>query len=252
MPTIAYPGGKARLARRIVSFLPGTGGTYVEPFCGRGNIYWCAVSQGLKYERWWLNDLVTAPYFRAIKEIGDTVEVPECSRYEYERQREAFKSGDRTAILLEPYLTFGGAGYLHSGFRGTRQGGVSSGGYQRTLRECHRIMHRTRPRLSSMDWKDMGLEKLGAQDVVVIDAPYPNTNLRSYTDEAVDYVALVDLLLSVKFRWVLCGYLHPALHRLGEPAWATDLRFLYFRPGKEERERHGEERRIECLWTMRP
>jgi hypothetical protein len=95
----------------------------------------------------------------------------------------------------------------------------------------------------------MRLEELGTQDVVVIDAPYLDSNLRSYTDQSVDYVALVDLLLNAKFRWVFCGYLHPALHRLGEPAWATDLRFLYFRPGKDEGEKHGEERRIECLWT---
>jgi len=248
-PTIAYPGGKARHAKEIISFLPKHGRTYLEPFAGRGNLFWAAACAGLQYDKWWLNDTVTAPYFRAIKEIGDTIEVPECSRYEYERQRGAFKSGDQTAALLEPFLSFGGAGYLHSGFRGTRQGGVSADGYQKTLRTCHEIIRRTRPRISSLDWKDMGLEGLGKQDVVVIDAPYPNTNLRSYTAETVDYFALVDLLLSAKFRWVLCGYIHPALHRLGEPAWAAaDVRFLYFPPtGKGKR--YGEERRIECLWT---
>ncbi len=236
------------MAPKIVSLLPKSGRIYCEPFCGRGNIFWCAVSQGITYEKWWLNDTITIPYFRAIKEIGNTIEVPECSRSEYEKHREAFKSGDQTATLLEPFLTFGGNGYLYSGFRGTRKGGVSSSGYQRTLRGCHRIIQRTRPRLSSLDWETMGLEKLGPQDVVVIDAPYPDTEVAAYTDETVDYVALVDTLLSAKFRWVLCGYIHPALHRLGEPACATDVRFLYF-PDKKDGRKYGEERRIECLWT---
>ncbi len=35
---IGYPDGNARLSRTIVSFLPKQGRTYVEPFCGRGNL----------------------------------------------------------------------------------------------------------------------------------------------------------------------------------------------------------------------
>ena len=228
MPTIAYPGGKARLARQIVSMLPKDGHIYVEPFAGRGNIFWCAVSQGLTFRKWWLNDIATMSYFHAIREIGNTIQVPECSRAEYERQREAFKSGDQTAILLEPYLSFGGNGYLHSGFRGTRRGGVSASRYEQTLRECHQIIHQTQPRLSSLDWSKMGLEKLGPQDVVVIDAPYPDTQAAPYTDETVDYVTLVDLLLKAKFRWVYVRLHSSRLHRLGEPVCATDVRFLYF------------------------
>jgi hypothetical protein len=92
-PSIAYPGGKARLAQEITAFLPRRGRTYVEPFVGRGNLFWSAASAGLKYERWWLNDTSTIPFFRAIKEIGDVIEVPEDDRAEYERQREPVMSG---------------------------------------------------------------------------------------------------------------------------------------------------------------
>jgi hypothetical protein len=244
-PTIAYPGGKARLAQEIVSFLPKHGRTYVEPFVGRGNLFWSAASVELKYENWWLNDIATIPFFRAIREIGHVIEVPEHNRAEYERQREAHKRGDPVAALLEPFLTFGGGGYC-SGFRGNHIGGVSSVGYQKTLRECHRIMSRTRPRLSNLDWRETGLDKLGAQDTVVIDAPYPSTDIRSYSEATVDYDDLVDTLLSAKFRWLLCGYVHPALQRLGKPCWATEKRFLYF-TDREER-KFGEERRVECLW----
>src|ERR1700723_103985 len=121
-PTIAFPGGKARLAQEIVALLPENGRTYIEPFAGRGNLYWSAVSAGLRYEKWWLNDISTIPFFHAIREIGDVIQVPEHNRDEYERQREASKRGDPVAALLEPFLTFGGAGYPFSGFRGNHRG----------------------------------------------------------------------------------------------------------------------------------
>jgi site-specific DNA-adenine methylase len=101
-PSIAYPGGKARLAEEIIALLPRHGRNYIEPFVGRGNLFWSAASAGLKYERWWLNDIATIPFFHAIKEIGDVIEVPEHSRAEYECQHAASKRGDSTALLLEP------------------------------------------------------------------------------------------------------------------------------------------------------
>jgi len=250
MPTIAYPGGKARLASKIISFLPQQGRTYVEPFAGRGNLFWSAASSSLKYEKWWLNDITTIPFFRAIREIGHVIEVPELSRAEYERQREASKGGDSVAVLLEPFLTFGGNGYCCSGFRGTHKGGASSAAYQRTLRECHRIMDKTKPRLSALDWREMKLKDLGPEDTVLLDPPYPTTDVGPYTEATVDYVELVDTLLSAKFRWFLCGYLHPALQRLGNPFWAKEVRFLYFSDKKEGK--FGEERRIECVWRHNP
>jgi site-specific DNA-adenine methylase len=221
MPAIPYPGGKARLAKQIIAFLPPEGRNYVEPFAGRGNLFWAAACAGLKYDKWWLNDTATIPFFRAIKQVGHVIEVPHCATHEYERQRDAYSSGDPTAILLEPFLTFTGGGYLYSGFRGDKRGGVSSVGYQKTLRECHTILSRTRPRLSHLDWREMRLDELGPKDTVVLDPPYADTTPLSYTDATVDYHELVDLLLRAKFRWVLCGYIHPALHRLGDPCWAN-------------------------------
>jgi hypothetical protein len=74
--TIPYPSGKGRLARFIVSQLPKGGRTYVEPFVGRGNLFWAAIGAELKYDRWWLTDTATIPLFRAIKQAGHTLKVP--------------------------------------------------------------------------------------------------------------------------------------------------------------------------------
>jgi hypothetical protein len=102
---------------------------------------------------------------------------------------------------------------------------------------------RTRPRITGLDWRQLGLERLTEDDVVLLDPPYPNSNMRHYTDDAVDYEQLVDMLLRAKFRWLLCGYLHPVLHRLGSPIWARDVQVLCVRT---QDDRDG---RTECLWS---
>jgi site-specific DNA-adenine methylase len=241
MPVIGYPGGKARLSRTIVSFLPKQGRTYVEPFCGRGNLFWSTASLGLRYKKWWLNDIATIPFFDAIQQAGHTLRVPARCKAEYDSQKEAFQSGDLRAILLEPYLSFSGGGYFGAGRK--LGGGASAAGYQKTIRQCHRIMQHAKPRLTSLDWRKMGLERLTDEDVVVLDPPYPDSNARSYSDEGLDYESLVDLLLRAKFRWILCGYPHPLLCRLGKPFWARDVRFLCVR------NTYHQEERTECLWT---
>jgi hypothetical protein len=247
MPRIPYPGGKGRLAKQIISFLPPEGRIYLEPFCGRANLFWEAAAQGLKFKKWWLNDPATAPFLEAIRTHGDTIQIPPRSRAEFERQREAYKTGDPTAALLAPHLSFSG-GLYESGCKGGSGGGddgggVSSIGYQRTLRECHRILSRTRPNITARDWRQLGLEKLTADDVVMIDPPYPGARVKAYDDQEVDYERLVDVLLRAKFKWLLCGYPHPLLNRLGKPIWARDMQLLCVRI------KAGSEDRNECLWA---
>jgi site-specific DNA-adenine methylase len=235
---IAYPGGKVRLAQTIVSFLPKRGRTYCEPFAGRGSVFFAAASR-LEFRRWWLNDIATAPFFEAILSVGSAVQVPPRSKEEYYRQWALTRQGDKRAIILEPYLTFGGGGYGRGGFGNKK--GASQSGYTKIIRECHRLLHSTAPRITALDWQDMGLERLTGDDVVFLDPPYPDADVRSYTDGTVDHEALVDSLLKAKFRWLLCGYLHPILCRLGEPLWAKEMKLLSIR---------GEQQpRTECLWS---
>src|SRR4051812_48159188 len=117
MPKISFPGGKARMSREIVSLLPRDGRIYLEPFAGRANIFWEAAEQGLKFKKWWLNDRATASFLRAITTHGNTIEIPPRSRAEFERQRDAYKTGDPTATLLAPHLSFSG-GLYEAGCKG--------------------------------------------------------------------------------------------------------------------------------------
>jgi modification methylase len=247
MPKLPYPGGKGRTARQIISFLPREGRIYLEPFAGRGNLFFEAAEQGLKFRRWWLNDVATAPFFEAILSHGHTIKVPPRSRTEFERQREAYKYGDPTAILLAPHLSFSGglyeAGCKGGAGDGNDGGGVSSKGFQQTLRECHQILKRTRPKITALDWRQLGLEKLTQDDCVLLDPPYKNAFTKTYSDETVDYEQLVDVLLRARFKWILCGYPTAVLNRLGSPIWARDMQLLCVR-GKS-----GGEERNECVWA---
>jgi modification methylase len=242
-------GAQYWVAKQIISFLPREGRLYVEPFAGRGNLFFEAAEQGLRFKRWWLNDIATAAFFEAILSHGNTIKVPPRSRAEFETQREKFKYGDPTTILLAPHLSFSG-GLFESGCKGGEGngndgGGVSAKGYEQALRECHRILKRTRPKITGMDWRQLGLEKLTEDDVVLLDPPYayPYCRMKSYSDEGIDYEQLVDVLLKAKFRWLLCGYPHPLLHRLGKPIYARDMQLLCVRI------KAGPEERNECVWA---
>lgn len=212
-------------------------------------MFWEAVQQGLDYQRWWLNDLQTHTFLEAIKSHGDKVEVPVRSRRVFEYLRDQYKRGDVMATLLAPHICYSG-GLYESGVKGGSgcgddDGGGSAAGFQRTLRECRRILHQTNAKITGLDWTKLGLEKLTPDDVLIADPPYafPLNMVKCYSDATLDYEQLVDVLLSLKCKWLLCGYAHPVLHRLGPPVWARDMQLLCVRV------KHGGEERSECIWT---
>ena len=225
------------MAKTTVSFLPSCGSTYVEPFAGRGNVYWTAAST-LQFDSWWLNDIRTAPFFNAIKEVGNTVVIPERTRAEYVRQKEAAKQGCATAIISEPYLTHSGGGYSARGARGVG-GGPGQAGYQSTIRKCHQLMHQTRPLITALDWKET-VKDLKKDDLAYIDPPYQGVDVGTYKASNLNHEELVSALEKATFRWVLSEYAHPLyLYRLGNPFYTKEVK-------KQSAAGQGSE--VECLW----
>jgi 16S rRNA G966 N2-methylase RsmD len=220
-PTISYPGGKARLASTLVDYMPREGRSYLEPFAGLGNVFWAATSRQLRFQRWLLNDIRTAPFLEAVRDIGGTMEVPVRSPEEGLRQWEASKHGDPRAILLEPYLTFNGSGY-GSGWRG--KNGPTVGGYTRTLRACQKLLHATKATTTDCDWTDLDWASLTGDDFVFMDPPYIGAEVRSYKENDIDHEELVRLLKSAKFRWMLTEYPNELYYReLGQPFFVQDV-----------------------------
>ena len=241
-PTISYPGGKARLAPTLVSFMPPQGRSYVEPFAGRGNVFWAAASSQLGFQRWALNDIRTAPFFEAVRDIGDTIEVPEKSHEEYSRQREAFEQGDPKAILLEPYFTFDGDGYGR-GLQG--KNGPTLAGYTRTLRACHRLMNATKAIITGCDWTEFDWSSLTPDDFVFIDPPYLGSDVQSYKENDLNHEELVRFLLAAKFKWMFTEYAHELYFReIGQPFFIRDMQLN----AVNFQVRGGKERRLECVW----
>jgi site-specific DNA-adenine methylase len=240
--SIPYPGGKARLAPFIVEALPQEGRLFVDPMVGRGNVFWAAASV-LKYTKWWINDTQTAPFFNAIRAIGDSVRVPLRSHEEYTRQWDKFKRGDLRSILLEPQLTWGGGGYGTGGPGGKK--GACAASYQATLRGCHRLMKITRVRVTALDLFKMGLETLTEEDTVFLDPPYFGADVRAYSNKF-DHMGMIQLLRKAKFRWLLNEYRQDFyVKAFGEPFYTRDMQLI----GTDFRRRNGgQARRTECMW----
>jgi site-specific DNA-adenine methylase len=234
-PTFSYPGGKAKMAKLLVEMMPESGRAYVEPFAGRANVFWVAALE-LNYKEWHLNDIRTADWFACIRDYGHDVVVPECNRMEYNKRLADFKNGCPYARMLEPYLTYSGAGFGAGGYRSNKKGGSTQGGFQQSIQMAQHILHATGATVTSADWKE-AVAGLGADDFVYFDPPYLDCNVTAYRPSDLDHMELVHHLLEAPYRWMLSEYDQP-LYRdaLGVPCLQ-----------KKAKTRHGAARE-ECLW----
>ena len=241
IPGFAYPGGKKRTRNSIVNYMPKVGGTYAEPFAGRAATFWLAATT-LQFSNWWLNDLRTAPFLHAIISHGSTLEVPEHTRQEFERQKIARRRGDPIAILLEPYLSYSGAGYAAS-YRPTK-GAPLRHHYQNTLRRANQILIQTQAMITSLDWKQAVADS-NADDFAYLDPPYAAAKVHGYGPGDLDYVEMVSTLKNARFRWMLSEYYQPLyVKAFGEPIWRKEVQLC----STNFRHDGGKEKRIECLW----
>jgi site-specific DNA-adenine methylase len=236
-PTIPYPGAKGRLAPFLVSMMPKDGRFYIEPFAGRGNVYFAAV-EVLNFRHWWLNDIATAPFFNALMTLGKTIKVPERTREEYFRQKQLFATGDPRAILLEPYLTFSGGGYKNGGFGSLK--GANAINYAKTLHRCADALTVASAKITNLDWQSLKWETLTREDFVFFDPPYYGASVRAYTNQ-LNFAALTRLLSRAKFRWMLTEYRQDFyLKALGKPCYTRSMQLACDGKGVRTRE--------ECVW----
>jgi site-specific DNA-adenine methylase len=235
-----YPGGKTGLAKYIQQFMPERGRIYCEPFAGLAAPFW-KTALAAEYEQWRLNDIRTAPFFRALLTHGHIVEVPARSHQEFIQQKAAYRLGDPAAILLGPYFSFNG-GFYDQGER-QNKGSITASSYEGRLRMAHSIMTFTQPEITAVDWK-LAVADLGPQDFVYFDPPYKGCKVHGYRADDIDHEELAEELTRAPYRWLLSEYDHPVYARLGQPFWRKEvqLRTTNFRDDG------GKGRRMECLW----
>jgi hypothetical protein len=101
-PSFAYPGAKYNLAPKLCALMPRDCNRFIDLFAGRGNVTWAAMcDRTLHFEEFWLNDLLTFPFFAALL-AADKFAVPRRSRELFNEMRWRGKHG--FSALQQPWL----------------------------------------------------------------------------------------------------------------------------------------------------
>jgi site-specific DNA-adenine methylase len=237
-PKIPYPGAKGKMADSLVAMMPTQGRSYIEPCVGRGNVFFAAAAV-LDFKHWRLNDTSTASFFEALLKTDGRIRVPPRTREVFDTQKRRFSGGHARAILLEPYLTFSGGGYIRGGFGGLRN--PKSASYAATLQRCAVILKETGAEITALDWKKLDLDALSPDDFVFMDPPYLGADVRAYANDF-DHAGMVEVLLNARFRWMLTEYTQPLyLKAFGQPRLRREVQLAC--------DGIGRQRRVECVWT---
>lgn len=235
-PSFAYRGGKARLRTFIVRFLPLHGKIYVEPFAGRGNVFFLIKQIG-NFEKWHLNDLQTMYFFEAIKRY-DGQPLPEITK---EIAKSAKLSGlSDPHIWLEPLIYWAGGIAMKSSATGSRGHDLIQ--YSKTLLQAKRDLQQVE--MTSNDaLKVIEQYFQNPEAVLYIDPPYLNSNVGSYHEDQLDRDKLISLLKLAKCKWVLSEYrCNDLISAFGEPDGVLKNVFVAPTPS-------GNTKRVsECVW----
>lgn len=255
-PFFTYQGSKASIRKWILPFMPESGRMYVEPFAGRGNMFFLA-RQKLKFSRWLLNDTSTYVFLRHIQgrpgEGIDTSWLPETMTWElfkgFKDAWEADKFNYRS-LVIEPGIAH--LGHYRSGWMGkyTRTRPWSKEKYGDRLRATNELLKGVDT--LGVSWQTLlgtcdGLGRLYESDFhdddfMYFDPPYLDTEHRYYDD--IDHPRFLNELKKLKCRWLLSHTDHPLYREaLGEP-FEVKVR----KPGGKAVGRVAGNVIRECLW----
>jgi site-specific DNA-adenine methylase len=238
IPSFRHMGGKARLRSWLISHFPVAMETYVEPFAGKGNVFFSACST-VNALRFVLNDIDTN--FLVSLLAADLNLLPESvSKEEFSLWK---TRTDHVARLIEPRITFAGKGYKYgySGSSGTHVG-YSGESYRLMCQKARYLLNQNHVEITTGSW-EQALILGSSEDFVYLDPPYLGTQA-SYGN--IDHQKLVTVLNDAKFRWAISGY--------GNTLYDTNLNFT----GRFEKKRNSEikssntgsfEEVTEVLWT---
>lgn len=202
IPTFGQMGSKVRIRKQLLELFPYSGRKYIEPFAGKGNVYFLAV-QTLNYQQWILNDKFNLPFFQAIRDVN-IVDLPDhVDETESNLLSKVFEDSP-VAKVLEPILSYGSKGYKSGLNRG------HSRYVRRTM--IDKVMQAksllNRALIFGLDWEEFFKLSLSTGDIcqedfIYFDPPYFDTR-SSYPN--IYHYGLVELLNKLPCRWALSGY----------------------------------------------
>jgi len=246
VPAFSYPGGKVKLREWLVRRMPVSGGKYVEPFAGRGNVFWLAVHM-LDYREWWLNDPWTCRWFEAIQRVrilDIPYELTEVLSRMYLKRSVHDRETDDVAVALEDRIMYSGG--TACGVSSMWKFCPSLTAWKKNLVRSRSILKSVHPRITDLDWKDCHLENLSGEDFVYLDPPYETAMDGIYWHDTVVHRDLLRYLLEAPHLWMVSGYISPLYTRyLGDPEGQKIIRMSMHQQCVTNRGLT----RNECIWT---
>ena len=209
-PTFKMHGSKARIAKWVVSHFPYHFERLIEPFAGRGNIFYRAY-QELDFEQVLLNDLNTAPFLIALRDYeGDWSFVDDgvIDREVWLKWRDSEPSPERA--LAESYVARFGSNY---DMGPAKAGGDSKNGHSRRntilrMSGAGSMLRAKKAQITQSDWHPFltGLE-ITDQDVVYLDPPYDVPQNVHYA--GIDQDLFLEVAKSLPCPVFISGYTSP-------------------------------------------
>ena len=198
--SFGYPGGKARMTKWLFQYFPKEGRIYVEPFAGRGNVFFAA-KQALHFKKWHINDQFTHKFLQAVikvnpEELPDFVTKDDFEKWKNDKSDVARVISPRVTFLSKGYeFGYSGDNGTHVGYRGEK--------YRPTVANAQNLLKHPSVVITGNSWEQMPYSTYGSQDFVYFDPPYYDTE-SIYPN--IDHDALLAELLQAKYRWILSGY----------------------------------------------
>ncbi|HUW55298.1 MAG TPA: DNA adenine methylase, partial [Planctomycetota bacterium] len=163
VPGFAYPGGKVRLRKWLVSMMPRKGRRFVDLFAGRGNVFWLAAC-ALQFREWQLNDMWTNTWFDVIARIdlgSIPIRLPMSESVEWRRRADRARKGnaDDIAVAMESITMFSG-GVSGNGSSPRRTSKYSVKAFRRTIECARRILRTKSAVVTGLPWERVGIDTL--------------------------------------------------------------------------------------------
>jgi site-specific DNA-adenine methylase len=230
-----YPGGKAKIREKLFPYFPEEGLHYLEPFVGRGNIFFEFYKRSA-FEDYTINDLKLGRFFKALRDVNLDDLPLEVLPEMFDVWVNRWLAGDNIAYILEPKISFRGKGYD----AGYQKGRYNPTNYKPLCLAAQSILKDPKITIHQMDYIHLPWSALTEDDFVYCDPPYFDTRGMGYNN--INHIELMKKLTDGKFRWAVSGYLSDLyLSWLGEPA-------LKLTRNIEMTDSRGSTA-VECLWT---
>lgn len=222
-PTFKMHGSKARVAAWVVGHFPKFR-RLLEPFAGRGNIFFRACTD-CEFQEVLLNDLNSHPFLEALRDYsGDWsfVDDGQIDKEVWQRWVDAPSSQERT--LAESYVARFGSSYATGP---AKAGGDSQNGHSKRntilrMKEAQKLLREKRAQISCQDWEEFLLGiPLQADDLVYLDPPYDVPQVVHYKN--IDQDRFLEIARSLPCSVFVSGYTSPRYESaLSGPGWFRD------------------------------